>query len=440
MDQARRRGRVPGAVAPRIDIPSPGHFQAGFYNLWYNASTLKGGDNITKIYVCDSMMGTGKTSAAINMMNSTPGNYVFVTQFLSEVERVLKACKGFKQPSVSSTGKKIESIRRLFKGQKNIASTHALFYRYDDDILETVRQNHYTLVLDEVVDVLRFLNVSRSDIEVMLEAKLIAVDENGRVEWLDDNYSGTFNDIREEIRSSCVILSENKLMVWTLPTELFLAFDTVYVLTYMFEAQYQYHYFIVNNIEFQYITVRKLKNGYKFTTNMEMAAKVPKPIVNIVEGERINAIGKKRTALSVTWYEHATEEDIERIKKNMLNLMKKKFRCGIQRFLWSVYLDFKEAVEDDRYKNGFLSFNARGMNNYGDRDHLAYLVNVFPPPEAVIYFAQQGTNLDIDKFALSVMVQWVWRSAIRNGKEIWLYVPSVRMRTLFAEWIQTLTD
>ena len=87
----------------------------------------------------------------------------------------------------------------------------------------------YTLVLDEVIDVLRFLNVSRSDIELLLEAKLIAVDENGRVEWLDDNYSGTFNDIREEIRSSCVILSENKLMVWTLPTELFLAFDTVYV-------------------------------------------------------------------------------------------------------------------------------------------------------------------------------------------------------------------
>jgi len=37
---------------------------------------------------------------------------------------------------------------------------------------------------------------------------------------------------------------------------------------------------------------------------------------------------------------------------------------------------------------------------------------------------------------LSEMVQWVWRSAIREGNEIVLYVPSERMRNLFTNWLE----
>lgn len=34
------------------------------------------------------------------------------------------------------------------------------------------------------------------------------------------------------------------------------------------------------------------------------------------------------------------------------------------------------------------------------------------------------------------MIQWIWRSAIRNGEEISLYLPSKRMRDLLTEWIE----
>lgn len=40
-----------------------------------------------------------------------------------------------------------------------------------------------------------------------------------------------------------------------------------------------------------------------------------------------------------------------------------------------------------------------------------------------------------DDYALSEMIQWVWRSAIRDGKEIWVYIPSRRMRELFQNWL-----
>ena len=34
------------------------------------------------------------------------------------------------------------------------------------------------------------------------------------------------------------------------------------------------------------------------------------------------------------------------------------------------------------------------------------------------------------------MLQFIWRSAIRDGKEIWVYIPSIRMRNLLKQWIK----
>jgi len=41
-----------------------------------------------------------------------------------------------------------------------------------------------------------------------------------------------------------------------------------------------------------------------------------------------------------------------------------------------------------------------------------------------------------DEAALSTMVQWIWRSAIRDGEEVWIYIPSKRMRSLLIAWIR----
>ena len=56
------------------------------------------------------------------------------------------------------------------------------------------------------------------------------------------------------------------------------------------------------------------------------------------------------------------------------------------------------------------------------------------------YFADQGIEVREDKYALSEMIQWIWRSAIRDGKEIWIYVPSKRMRELLEGWLKELSE
>ena len=52
------------------------------------------------IKICDAIMGAGKTSAAINYMNQSDGNFVFITPYLNECDRIIDNCaiKSFKSP------------------------------------------------------------------------------------------------------------------------------------------------------------------------------------------------------------------------------------------------------------------------------------------------------------------------------------------------------
>ena len=102
-----------------------------------------------KIHVCDAVMGSGKTQAAITMMNrETDIRFLFVTQFLDECRRIEEACpkRRFKQPKNVGKGK-LTSLNDLLRGQHNIASTHALFYKYNSETLDLIRSGHYTLIL-----------------------------------------------------------------------------------------------------------------------------------------------------------------------------------------------------------------------------------------------------------------------------------------------------
>lgn len=404
-------------------------------------------DRLT-VYVCDAIMGSGKTSAAINMMNLAQADhhFVFVTQFLSEVDRICNAC-GFVQPKHNNVDGKLGNIYDLFVEQYNVASTHALFYRYTQDIIDAIRDGHYTLVLDEVVDVVKLLDISASDVAVVFDANLIMVDPvTKRVEWVADSYDGVFNSLRSEIETSCVTFEDGHFMVWTMPIELFKAFDKVIVLTYMFKVQYQYYYFIHNNVDIKYIDVQydNTTRGYVFTNDV-----IDEPCrhyitglknkIHIVDNERLNAIGDSYFSLSSTWQKKMTAKDSEELKNNIYNIMRNIWNTKADDMLWTVYKNSYGKVRRNGISSSFLTYNARAVNDYGDRHYLAYCVNVFPHPNDVSYFRNRQYDIDADGLALSEMVQWIWRSAIRNGEDIWIYVPSKRMRWLLNQWINEVS-
>ncbi|MER1292416.1 hypothetical protein NQS36_16760, partial [Bacillus sp. C1(2022)] len=67
---------------------------------------------------------------------------------------------------------------------------------------------------------------------------------------------------------------------------------------------------------------------------------------------------------------------------------------------------------------------------------LAYTINRYVNTVLYNYFKEKyNVSIDQDAFALSELLQWIWRSAIRNGEEITLFIPSLRMRKLLIDWL-----
>ena len=76
----------------------------------------------------------------------------------------------------------------------------------------------------------------------------------------------------------------------------------------------------------------------------------------------------------------------------------------------------------------------RGTNDYAHCSHLIYLYDQHMNPYVAHWLEDNSRAFD-DAYALTKLIQWVWRSRVRKGQQITLYLPSPRMRRLIEEWL-----
>lgn len=399
------------------------------------------------VTVCDMIMGAGKTSAAIAKMNSdTESRYIFITPFLAEVERIKEGCaaRSFYDPKNFGCRKLDDLHEKLSRGC-NIASTHALFHTYNDTTIRLIREGGYKLILDEVTDVYENLKISPKDIELLRHHNTISVSEaDGRVRWLDNEYDGEFNELRDTILTGHVTLCKGCMMLWTFPIEVFEAFRDVLVLTYLFDAQPQKYYFDINGVGIRRIGTTYERGAYHFCDVPAVPAYVRtlRDKIHVLDDAALNAIGDVDGTLSVSWYQREAKRrgkpSINRLKNNLGNVFKHRYGTPMKRNLWTTYKDYCDVLKGKGYTGGFLSWNTRATNAYRDRDHLAFCVNLYFNPVLKNFYMERGVDVQEERWALGEMIQWIWRSAIRDGNEIWLYIPSRRMRMILLDWLDEL--
>lgn len=89
------------------------------------------------------------------------------------------------------------------------------------------------------------------------------------------------------------------------------------------------------------------------------------------------------------------------------------------------------------YQKAFCPYNASATNKYMKKQNLVYLVSIHHNPIIIRWFKGHIVDIDDDDLALSQMLQWVFRSAIRkkDGGNINLLIMSKRMRRLFETWL-----
>lgn len=391
------------------------------------------------IKIIDARMGRGKTSAAIEYMKESAGSkrFLYITPFLQEVDRICDACD-FDQPD-SDKSTKLAELKHLMWQKKNIASTHALFFSLDSDALELIRRYSYCLIVDEAIDVIQKVPITSKDRKILLET-MTEKYEDGFLHWKDPTYKGKFDQYKEMADAGSLFVLDSALLCIMNP-ELLTTFSEVIMMTYLFNGQYQKAYLDYYGFKYEVCGVDST-SGHRFSDKPDC----PPPIdygqlIHIVDDEKLNSAGDKRTALSKRWYtdRNASHEDIKLLRNGLNTFFRRRNQAGAGEQLWTCFKAHAPKLYGDRgrFAGSFLQLAARATNEYRSRKYLAYLANKFIDPNVSKFFAQRDIKIDADEYALSEMLQWIWRGCIRDDKPIELYIPSRRMRELLRGWIES---
>jgi len=404
-------------------------------------------------------------------------SFVYCTPFLDEIDRIRKACGMFRfwEPKNFGTSK-IEDFNNLLSEGKNIAVTHSTFLNATPETVELIRQGEYTMILDEALDIIGDFNKVTSvecaieqslkpkDVEVMIRDGLIEVGDNCLVQWTGKDYMGTKNSEVERLARLGRLHCVNNSILCVFPPEIFQAFKKVYVMTYFLEGTLLKYYFDLFGINYEKVTVVEEDSEYKlaeYTSDADHSFRQHcKALITVTDDGRLNGDYKKN-AFSKNWYDRniGKFEIRERLKLDLTYFFRRQAKAKSKDLMWTCPKSHKQRVQGKGYTcvrqmtkaekmlpeetrrerekelACFVPLNARATNDYKDRWALAYCFNMYTPLMIRHFFNNCGHPVDDDMFAIACLIQWIFRSRIRVGDPVVIYLPSPRMRQLFQRWL-----
>lgn len=321
---------------------------------------------------------------------------------------------------------------------RNVVITHELFSRQNltPKVYQDIAEFGYTLILDEALTVIQQVKpLGSGEIKMLIEHGWLAVDETGGIKWTGgDVEQQRFKDVKAQAQSRTLACHDEKLLLWLFPVKLLEAFEDVYVLTFMFSVSHMRCY--LDAFQVDYEMGHQGDVWKKVLASGRIEKRYWANLIDVYDG-KLNDVGNEDTALSKTW--HEKKHNSKKVKAVMLNT-KNFFRhkCGAtsDTAMWTTFKSVQNRVKVTSYAGGFCPCNARATNEYRERKYLAYLINSYEHPFIKIWFSDHGISINQDALALSQLLQWMWRSAIRDGEPIRIYIPSKRMRELLIRWLE----
>lgn len=396
-------------------------------------------------------MGSGKSTWAIEYINQNPDKkFLCIVPLLTECER-FKEKTDIDIIDPEKWGSKWKNFRWLVENDKNIVTTHSLIKMMDLDMLELLKSKDYVLMIDECLDVLDTYEISKDDLKIIFNENLVSLDEEGFLVWNEDKkpYKGVYGDIKRlcSFKSLMGFKKENsdelaRIIMWNFPVDFFKCFDESYIFTYLWEGSIQKSYFDIHGIQYEKYMLNDCKQLVTHCKELEYEKRRKVvDLINIYDG-KFNKIGMKigkGNPLSKSWYEDKRKKNMaifNQLKNNTENYFRTIAKTKSGDNMYTVFKPYCKYVKGEGYAKGFVPCNARGTNDFKDKKSLAYLINFFMSPDIKQFVDHYHIDFDDDLFSLSALLQWIWRSQIRDGKPIQIYIPSERMRRLLTDWIE----
>lgn len=435
-----------------------------------------------EIFCIDEPMGVGKSSGVINYLNTVEDDnrYIYITPYKDECKRFVRECsRDFYLPKHLGEfdNSKIKHTKELLKEQKSICTTHRAFELYDNEMLDLIEEGSYILIMDEVYDVMKEEKGNKEEIRLLEAAGYLkkygdVYKYEGPESYLEKGPK-EFRDMCEHaMRANMYCYSEDlsdNFFYYLTPPEALKCFRKIIIMTFMFESSDLCQMLKINGMNWKRLYIKRVDygNGYMITNEEQSLPDYVRQAADKVHvyeyKERTDGKGRKPKNLNVwidkskgypiqsdfnpTVYFYQRKSKNKKIIKELKNNMRTFFRNmikehggGTELCMWSVYNDYQDLFSQRGYKDQFVRFNERATNDYADRCYCVYNVNIRCNPKKIDYYKKYGIEYSEDDYATSVMVQHIWRSRIRKGEEIWVLLPSKRMRDLMNDFLEKLKN
>ena len=437
-----------------------------------------------EIEVIDELMGNGKTTTVLRYIENdhiqTGKKWLYCTEYLNELRTRTEEnpeAAGLWCFPTNDEGTKVESFFALVNERKGlIGITHNLLklLAAHPEAQAFMLGRGYSLYIDETISLIDVCKVKQGDFMMWLNNGLIAIDsvQNGKVIRTDKeaNTAGllsTFDWFEKECRSGCIHASIRQseegahfvAVTDHVPVGLLCHFDRIILTTYLFEGSVMHSYFKLNNIK-----PTKSDIGVKSRVTMQKV----RELLKIDDKYNKHFEGH---SLSASWYKEASagkhQKVIDLLGKTIRNAAEKhgcekdhsllgythpidslpkhgkqKGFVRPERYKPQVFIrseNGKVTKEVDKEKSCFIPCSARASNEYAHKKVMIHAFNRYPNQVVATYLQDAGAPINKDRFALSEMIQWIWRSCIRKGEEVTVLVLSERMNKLLKEWLLTFS-
>lgn len=408
--------------------------------------------NVNKeVELIDSCMGSFKTTNILNWIDANPNErYIYVSPLLSEVQeggRIHKSLKNtvFESPSDADTTKG-EHFLELLKDGCNIACTHNLYLQMTEEHLNTIALKGYIVVVDEELDVIGgFDKYASSDLEWLLDKGDISIsDKDGMVQWvgktdlLDRKHK--YYMFMQYCKSKSIYATKRSstMMVTQLPIKLFEVAKRTIVMTYLFDGN-----LLDCFLRLKGFTVKPFVG---IETTPVSKAKFRGLITIIPPNEKT-----VNYSLSASWWKTSSKQQVRDVQNFIETNCRKHGLKGVD-VAWTVHSCRVEGTSsqgklflkprgyitcevDGKKEPCYLGCTVRATNKYKHKKAMFHCFDRYPIQSVTAYLEDYNQPVDKAVFALSEMLQWLWRGCIRDGKPMIVGIASKRMHNLFVKWL-----
>lgn len=428
-------------------------------------------NNNTSVQIVDAVMGTGKSTWAINKINNElDKRYIVLTPLLTEVTRYKEAIsskyKGHRNDVIALDDEKNISkllrLKRALRDGQTIITTHKLFTdHFDEECFDLICNGDYALILDETIKLVDEQYISEHDVNLLIKSGYIDSRPSDIVEDMHilrdidggEDYKGQFKGFVNAVQTQRAYRINKTTVIFVVPPDWIYAFTGgIYICTYLFEESETQAWLELFKLTFDHWKLLRHKGGYRLERhNLVYSGKEFQKYITIFDNPKMNEVGESKgrgkSPLSHGWYDYQSRFKMDKTKpynvlrRNVLNYFKNRMKASQEDILWTCPKNHREYLSqryfDPVRTETWLAYTARATNDFKGRHTLGFLLNVFPKPNIQKFFQRHGIKYDANRYALSVLLQWTWRSAIRVGERITIYLPSRRMRNLLNAWLRS---